>query len=94
MLLKINPSPNTLNVNCLFKPTPPSWGFTIGALGQYLFSPSGTSGSSTVNFQLDISEKNNIIINILKYCGIIVKDPTIIQAAEQEAQKIEINEKS
>ena len=35
-----------------------------------------------------------VIINILKYCGIIVKDPTIIQAAEQEAQKIEINEKS
>ena len=94
MLLKVNPIPNTLNVNCLFKPTSPSWGFTIGPLGQYLFSPSGTSGSSTVNFQLDISEKNNIIINILKYCGIIVKDPTIIQAAEQEAQKIEINEKS
>jgi hypothetical protein len=94
MLLKVNPNPNTLNVNCLFKPTSPSWGFTIGALGQYLFSPSGTSGSSTVDFQLDISEKNNIIINILKYCGIIIKDPTIIQAAEQEAQKIEINEKS
>jgi hypothetical protein len=94
LLIKVSPQPSALSVNSLFKPSSPSWGFTIGALGQYLFSPSGTSGSSTVNFELDISEKNNIIINILKYCGIIVKDPTIIQVAEQEAQKIETNEKS
>ena len=94
LLLKINPKPSATTINSLFKPLAPSWGFTIGPLGQYLFSPSGTSGSSTVNFELDISEKNNVIINILKYCGIIIKDPTIIQAAEQEAQKVEINEKS
>jgi hypothetical protein len=94
LLLKISPKPSSLSINSLFKPSAPSWGFTIGALGQYLFSPSGTSGSSTVNFELDISEKNNIIINLLKYCGIIINDPTIIQAAEQEAQKVEINEKS
>jgi hypothetical protein len=94
LLLKINPQPNTLSINSLFKPSAPSWGFTIGPLGQYLFAPSGTSGSSTVNFELDISEKNNIIINVLKYCGIIINDPTIIQMAEQQAQKAEINEKS
>jgi hypothetical protein len=94
LLLKIDPKPSATTINSLFKPSAPSWGFTIGPLGQYLFSPSGTSGSSTINFELDISEKNNIIVNILKYCGIIINDPTIIQVAEQEAQKTEINEKS
>jgi hypothetical protein len=92
--VKINPKPNTVSINSLFKPTSPRWGFTIGSLGQYLFSPATVSGSSTVNFELDISEKNNIIMNILKYCGIIINDPGLIQVAEQEAQKTEINEKS
>jgi hypothetical protein len=41
-----------------------------------------------------VSEQNNLIVNILKYCGIIINDPTIIQAAAQEAQQISINEKS
>jgi len=78
-----------LLVNCLARPSLPIWGFEPGALGQYLYSP-----SSSVNFELDVSEQNNIVINILKYCGIIVNDPTIIQAAAQEAQQTSINEKS
>jgi hypothetical protein len=35
-----------------------------------------------------------LVLEILKYFGIVVNDPTIIQAASQEAQKMEINEKS
>jgi hypothetical protein len=89
LALVVNPIPDTLQVNCLFKPTSPVWGFFIGALGQYLHSP-----SSSTNFELDISEQSNIVINILKYCGVIVNDPTIIQVAEQEAQQTSINEKS
>ena len=30
----------------------------------------------------------------LKYSGVIINDPTIIQAATQEAMKVEQNEKS
>jgi hypothetical protein len=89
LALSVNPNPDTLLVNCIFKPSTPKWGFFVGALGQYLNSP-----ANSVNFQLDISEQNNLIINILKYCGIIINDPTIIQAAAQEAQQISINEKS
>jgi hypothetical protein len=33
-------------------------------------------------------------MGILKYCGIIVNDPTIIQVASQEAAQAEANEKS
>jgi len=88
VLIKVNPQPNTLNVNCLFKPTTPEWKFTTGSVGQYIYS--GTS----VDFELDISEQTNIITNILKYAGVIINDPTIIQTATQEAMQVEQNEKS
>jgi hypothetical protein len=79
----------TLTINCLFAPTAPSWEFSIGTQGQYIYD----TGPS-VNFELDVSEKNNLIINILKYAGVIINDPTIIQVASQEAQQTSINEKS
>jgi len=89
VLIKVSPQPNALNVNALFTPTSPEWKFTTGSLGQYVFA-SGTS----VNFELDISEQTNLIIGILKYCGLIINDPTIIQSAAAEAQEIEQNIKS
>ena len=89
VFLKISPKPDSVLANCIMNPSTPSWAFTIGTLGQYLYN----SGSS-VNFQLDISEQTNIITNILKYAGVIIRDPEIIQTATQEAAKVEQNEKS
>mgnify|MGYP003974662461 FL=1 len=94
LLVKVSPTPNVLNINCLFKPTDPVWDFTVGALGQFLFNPVGGIGSGSTDFELDISEKNNLVINILKYCGIIINDPTVIQVAEQESQQASNNVKS
>ncbi len=88
VLIKVSPQPNVLNVNALFTPVTPEWKFTTGNLGQYIYS--GTS----VNFELDISEQTNLIIGILKYCGLIINDPTIIQSAAAEAQEVEQNIKS
>ena len=56
------------------------------------FNSGSTYGST--NFELDISEQTTIITNILKYCGIIIRDPEIVQSAQAEAQQVEINEKS
>ena len=58
-------------------------------MGQYVYN-AGTS----IDFELDISEQTNIITGILKYAGVIINDPTIIQTATQEAMKVEQNEKS
>ena len=88
VLLKVDPLPNVLSVNCLFQPKAPRWDFTVGTLGQYLYA------NTSINFELDVSEQSSLIINILKYCGIIINDTTIIQAASQEAQQTSINEKS
>tara|TARA_R110000744_G_scaffold249232_4_gene365512 strand:- start:64 stop:837 length:774 start_codon:yes stop_codon:yes gene_type:complete len=94
LLVKVSPTPNVLNINCLFKPLDPVWSFTTGSLGQYIFTNPTLAGSASVDFELDISEQPNIIMNILKYCGVIINDPTIIQVASQEAQQASINEKS
>jgi hypothetical protein len=89
LLLKVTPTPNTITVNALVAPTPPNWGFTVGGLGQYIYDP-----NSSTDFQLDGSEQTLLVLDILKYFGIVVNDPTIIQVASQEAQQMEINEKS
>ena len=86
---KVEPLPDFLRINCLISPPTPKWGFTVGSLGQYLFS----SGSSQ-NFLLDVSEQSNLISGILKYAGIVINDPGIIDLASQEIAKVQANEKS
>ena len=88
LTLKVTPTPNSITVNTITTPTPPSWEFTTGGLGQYIYS------NTSIDFQLDGAEQTLLIVEILKYFGIVINDPTIIQAASQEAQKMEINEKS
>jgi len=87
--LKVFPLPKTLNINCILSPASPRWSFQTGGLGQYIYNP-----STSFNFTLDISEQNNLIIGILKYAGVVINDPTIIEVASQEAQKTSVNEKS
>tara|TARA_R110002020_G_scaffold56070_2_gene155254 strand:+ start:16 stop:828 length:813 start_codon:yes stop_codon:yes gene_type:complete len=87
--LIISPVPSSVKVNCIVLPSNPSWAFNIGTLGQYVFNAGGA-----VDFQLHISEQTNIIIGILKYAGVIINDPTIIDVAAQEAAEVQANEKS
>ena len=61
----------------------------MGSLGQYEFS----SDNST-DFELHISEQAEVILKILLYAGIIIKDPQIVQAAAAQVQAEEINKKS
>ena len=57
--------------------------------GYYVYDP-----TSSVDFELNPTEQTNVIIQILLYAGIVIKDNTIIQAASAEIQKEEQNEKS
>jgi hypothetical protein len=89
VVLNISPLPDFVTINCIFEPTVPAWNSSPGSLGQLLYNP-GTSN----NFQLDTSEESNLIIGILKYAGVIINNPTIIDIAAQEAQQVQVNEKS
>jgi len=84
-----SPLPDSITASVITTPLTPIWAFTGGSYGQYIYNRAGST-----NFSLDISEQTNLVIGILKYFGVVINDPTIIQVAEQEAQQTSINEKS
>jgi hypothetical protein len=89
--LTVRPKSITSDVSTSFirKPKNITWGFTLGTVGQYLYSSAGSQ-----QFELNASEQVEVITRILFYSGIIIRDPQIIQVAAQEIQQNEINQKS
>jgi hypothetical protein len=89
---------NNVQVEYVRKPKDVVWGFTVGDLGQYIYDTrtysSTTPPVGSQDFELHESEQTEIILRILMYAGIIIRDPQIIQAAAQQVQLDEINEKS
>ena len=81
-------TPGDVTFSYLKTPADVVWGYSIGALGQFLYA----NGTST-NFELNISEQTNVITRILAYAGVIINDPTIIQVAQAETQQEEQNSK-
>ena len=96
----VAPSSITTNItaNYIRKPLDPVWGFTVGSRGQYIYNPApytpGTPATGSRNFEVHESEQTRLIIKILMYAGIIIKDPQIVQAAAQQSQLEDINSKS
>ena len=66
------------------------WNFTIPT-GQnyYQYNP-----TNSVNFELGKKEQTNVILKVLLYAGVVVKDPTIIQVAASQIQQEQNNSKS
>ncbi len=90
--IRVLPSTIITNVKTTFirKPLNVKWAFTVGGQGQYIYDPS----SNSQNFELESNEQVNVILRILQYSGIIIRDPQIIQAASAEIQQNEVNKKS
>ena len=76
-----------LAVSYIRKPIPPIWSFTSGS--QYVFQP-----TSSCNFELHISEQVELIVRILLYAGVVVKNQEIVQVAASQIQQENINQKS
>ena len=55
--------------------------------------PGFNTTRGSINFEIDASQQTEVILEILKYAGIIIRDPQIIQAASQEIMQNEANEK-
>ena len=60
---------------------------------ELLFSLSPIIGGASVNFEIDDSQQTEVIIGILKYAGVVVRDPQIIGVANQIEQQEEVNSK-
>jgi len=84
--------PQTINSSIqatyIKKPADVVWNFDSSA-GYYVWDP-----ATSVDFELDPTEQNNVILQILQYAGIVIKDPLIIQAATAEVQKEEQNKRN
>lgn len=78
----INVLPDTItsiDLDYIKEPDDPVWGYTTGSNSQLIYS-----SSASTDFELHPSEEVDLITKILAYSGIVIKDPTVIQAASQE----------
>lgn len=70
-------------------PALPVWGYTVASpSGAYIYDV-----STSTQFELHPSEQVNIILNILMYSGIVIRDPQIVQTAARMVQQDEALEK-
>jgi hypothetical protein len=57
--------------------------FTIPACQNfYQYAP-----TNSVNFELSKTEQSNIILKILLYAGVVIRDPQVINIASQQVQQ-------
>ena len=68
------------------KPVDVNWVIRLGSLGQYEYND-----LASVDFELHESEQTEVILKILLYAGIIIRDNEIVQTAaalvQADAQK-------
>jgi hypothetical protein len=88
-----------ITANYIRKPLDPIWGFTVGTRGQYVYNPAPYNGAvvpatGSRNFEIHESDQITVILKILMYAGVIIKDPQVVQVAMQQSQVEEINSKS
>lgn len=78
-----------MDISYIRKPNNPIWGFTVGTLGQYIYN-----SSTSTQIELSNVEQTEVIIRVLAYAGVIIRDPQIVQVATQALQAEEANSKS
>ena len=88
--LKIEPtSISLIDISFIKKPLNIKWNFVADeSLGIFVYTSNGTT-----DFDLHSSEQTEVILRILAYAGIVIRDPQIIQAASNQVQEQNINEK-
>lgn len=87
-----------ISATFLRKPKNVKWGYSPGQLQQFEYDSdvwNGTAGiAGSTNFELHPSEQSEIVLNILMYAGVVIRDPQIVQMASKQLQKDEMSEKS
>ncbi len=81
---------DNISVSYVKKPADVVWNFEIPS-GQnyYQYIANGSQ-----DFELDVSEQPEVIIKILLYAGVVVKDYNLVNLTSQQVQAEQINQKS
>ncbi len=83
------PAVGDVTFNYIRKPKDIVWNFTTGTLGQYIHS----TNSPNQDFEISSSQQTDVIIAILKYAGVVIRDPQIVQSASNLEATNEANTK-
>tara|TARA_Y100000004_G_C8925600_1_gene417506 strand:- start:502 stop:1251 length:750 start_codon:yes stop_codon:yes gene_type:complete len=78
-----------VSISYIRKPLDVVWGFTSGGLGQYVYDV-----NLSTNFEISNTEQTEVVLRILGYAGVVIRDPQIVQAAAQQVQTAELNQKT
>ena len=87
--LTVNPSSiASVDVNYVSVPSDPVWAYTSDINGTFTYTTAtGSTVTPTtgyVDFGLHPSSEVDLILGILRYAGVIIKDPSVIQTIGQE----------
>ena len=82
------------SVSYVRKPLDVVWDYIVLGNGGYSFNDPSNVGSLSQDFEIDATEQTSVIIDILMYSGVVIRDPQIVQAAAQQSQLEEQNSKS
>lgn len=82
------PNVNDIGFNYVKKPSDVVWNYSVGGVGQYIYTPTGSQ-----DFEINDTNQTEVILEILKYAGVVIRDPQIVQAAAQELGQNEVNAK-
>ena len=66
-------------IDYIRKPLDPIWGYTGGGTSSYTYD-----ANNSVDFELHPSDETDLVIKILALAGVVIKDPTVIQIAQQQ----------
>lgn len=66
-------------IDYIRKPLDPSWAYTVGGNGQYIYD-----SVNSQDFEIHPSDETDLVVKILAYAGVVIKDPTVIQVAQQQ----------
>jgi len=73
----------SVNITYTARPATPSWGYVVVS-GKALYN-----SNTSINFDLHVSEENNLVIRILTLAGISMKDQLLTGTASQDAANTE-----
>jgi len=72
------------------KPVDINWPYTVNSVGAFIYDGASVD---LQNFELHNSERVEVILRILVYAGVVIRDPQIVQAASGQLQADIANEK-
>ena len=85
--ITVNPSSFTsVRMDYVSVPSDPVWNSTVDANGALTYD-----ATDSIDFTLHASSEVDLVLEILRYTGVVIKDPSVIQGATAETtQKIQL----